>query len=135
MQFNRTKLIGLIDAEIQRRTNAAAEATQKEYQQYDASLSAYQERTSESWSAFSRYIEDRIAEGKPVLKEGVPAEIWSRNGYELDFWTKSVPAVTPLRLDDLPALKAMLQSVEDEKISTAELQRLGFKVPSIFSNR
>ncbi len=132
MRFRRTELIKLIDTEINRREKAAADAHTKALRDYHQVAMEWRDKYGPHWMRFAREIIERLQAGLQTTPEMVPEDIRDYNG--LKWFDKKEPSkdATPTKLGDLPAMRAMLEGAVDEEVTVSELQRIGFKVPSIF---
>jgi hypothetical protein len=142
MIFERTVLIERVKAEIERRQQAATERCAKAKLDYDRERRAYIENTAEAWNALANTIKRRCRSGVPVLAGDIPHVLgggrnngWSSPGGWLQTWTEKPPSDETPDVAALTTLLALLEASLTDKVSTTELERMGFKMAQLFRVR
>jgi hypothetical protein len=137
VKFNRTDLIARVQAEIARREQAAAEANAKAAAEHDKKLTEYVRRTSDAWSRLATTIRARIRAGRPITVDDIPVELrggW-HGGDRIDTWRSNGAAVQTANVDALTTLLHLLEATTEEEITTASLERVGFRTAELFRTR
>jgi hypothetical protein len=142
MIFERTVLIERVKAEIERRQQAATERSAQAKLDYDHDRSAYIENTADAWNAFANLIKRRCRSGAPVTHKDIPISLgggrqngWSNTGGWLRTWTEKSPSDEVADVAALTTLLALLEASLTDKVSTTELERMGFKMAQLFRVR
>lgn len=137
MKFTRTALIDRVKAEIARREQAAADLNTKTAAEHDKKRAEYVERTSDAWSRLATTIRARLRAGRPITGDDIPVELrdgW-HGGDRIDTWRGKGPAVQTANVDALTTLLHLLEATTDEEITTASLERVGFRTADLFRAR
>lgn len=142
MIFERTVLIEKVKAEIERRQQVAVEKTTQAKVDYDHDRRAYTESTADAWNAFANLIKRRVRAGTPVLASDIPhvlgggrQNVWSNTGGWLRTWTDKRPGDETADVGALNTLLTLLEANQTDKVSTAELERMGFRMRDLFRVR
>lgn len=139
MIFDRTVLIERIKAEIERRQAEASERTKESAAEYEQGLAAYLDSSAAAWNDFANTIKRRLRAGAPVTSKDIPAALGGKNIYRtggyLRTWNEGGPLVHAADVTALTTLLHLLESSTSSAVSTAELERMGFKMAQLFRSR
>lgn len=129
MKITKVALLKLIETETNRLILASEEKYAVECNRYDEDREEYIRSTREAWKTLASYLEVT-----PVpLWEAVPETLRYGNYRDgLRFWRGSFPKLVPPDLTELKRMRALIEIVADDLISTSELARLGFKIQFLF---
>lgn len=130
-------LLQRIDAELARREQAASEEFDRSMTEYVKKSDQFVIETGNLWRMFADRVLCSVNEGIPVSVDLVPEGLDTGSSYNgrrnLRMWEGATPQRKAVPKEDLLPLRRLLEDITDEEITTNELQRLGFKVPMIFS--
>lgn len=142
MIFERTVLVEKVKAEIERRQQVAAEKTTQAKIDYDYDRRAYIESTADAWNMFANLVKRRVRAGTPVTDRDVPTMLgggrqngWSQTGGRLRTWSEKPPRDETADVGALSTLLTLLEANQTDKVSTAELERMGFRMRDLFRVR
>jgi hypothetical protein len=138
MIFNREDLIQKVKDEIARRRQAAADENWQLLADYNAERETYLSETSEAWNQFANTIKRRIKAGTPVTPDDIPRTLTvspSGPGRVYLGLLPSPPSGRKAHTSELQTVLDLLDQATNEKISTTELERMGFKIAHLFRPR
>lgn len=133
MKFKTKDIIARIDQTIAARIKDAERKTK------EAEVGLLKNReewlqNAEHWTTFANRVKDKIRKGRPILHSDIPKEI--RGGFrnELKTFHQAKPQKYEANISELEAMKATLEAVTDEEITTTGLKEIGFKnIRNLFS--
>ncbi len=131
MKFKRVQLISLIEVEINRREEAAREKYRKAKEDRQEAVNSWLHNYAVDWRKFAESILKAMEFNLPVDRAMAPEAITGYNS-QLLWFDKAEPEEPDPHLGDLPAVLKMLKAATDEEVTVSELQRIGFRIPSIF---
>lgn len=132
MKFNRRDLITRIEREIDRRKVAGDQKILEARNRFETDRDKFTAQYRDGWADFIGRVAECRANGEPVTADVVPDALKDRYG-NIVFWKVSPPSdESHPDLGDLPELLELLKAVSDVDVTTAELSRLGFKIPKLF---
>lgn len=133
MKFKTAELIKRIDDLIILREQNAETKHAEAVQQHAAKRSEWLEEYGPAYVEFANRIKEKIRKDRPILESDIPERIRNRYGYP-HFREGKAPEKQAARIGELRTLKAALEAVTDEYVTTTGLREVGFKnIPSLFS--
>lgn len=138
MMFARYDLINRVKDEIARREQAAEEYNAKAVQKYEQRRQEYLDETAAAWRQFADTIRVRQRAGKPIAYEDIPREL--RGGFSrghVRTWNdeQARPDKKTADVEALKTLLDLLESATDDTVTTASLERMGFRMAQLFRTR
>jgi hypothetical protein len=134
VKFARTDLIDRVKAEIERLEQAAADRNAKYAQKYVERRQEYLDRTGPAWSELANTIRNRHRKSQPMTADDIPTLL--RGGYtagHVRTWDDdSKPDEYTADTTHLATLLNLLESATDDEITTAGLERMGFRMAQLF---
>jgi hypothetical protein len=136
MKFSRADLLARVRAEIARREQATAERVARERAEYEAKLAAHVEATGPAWSELADTIRRRVRASKPVTPADIPTALrpkWANSSSgQVAVWDGKPPPERFPNIAALEMLAGLLDATTDDEITTAALERLGFRTADLF---
>jgi hypothetical protein len=131
MIYTRAKLIEMIEQRIMA-ANDKAEANYKKFiEQYEADRKAWVEKYGNEWREFCGRVVSTLDHGEPI-ETNLKPKTWKDGWASVPFYSNSKPEFRPADTSNLKRMLQIIQDVEDEKISTSALERMGVKVRELY---
>lgn len=126
MKFRTADLIARIDTLLAEREKAVAAAKVKAERESRASEARWVEAHGEAFLEFAATVRTKVRKGQPITRDDVPEKAATRYSDSLAFYfaPREQDVVEP---GSLLTLKAALEAVEDEFVTTTGLREIGFK--------
>lgn len=131
MKIKRSVVIDRIDQEVARREQEAESQYQEKVEAYMKAYDAYRADFSESWKEFADKISAVLASDGVVGPRDVPKRLLDYG--RLEVFKHSMPVRQGSQSADLLSLKLLLEATDDETVTIAELNRIGFRIGALFS--
>ncbi len=135
MRFARTDLIARVKAEILRRTQAADKANAAKWDEHRQAEAKYVAQTGEAWKKLADTIRLRARQGRPITSADIPKDLCDRasnDGGWVRTFRRGEPSKVVANTAALENLLLLLEAATDEEITTASLERVGFRVAGLF---
>jgi hypothetical protein len=127
MKFNTQELINRIDVLIQARIDDADAKTQESAAAVEASREKWLKDYGPGFVVLADRIKEKIRKDRPIVADDLPPTIMDRYGSRIQYFSPERPRKYDAQLDDLKTLRATLEAVTDETITTTGLREIGFK--------
>lgn len=129
MKINRLKLIDLVKVEIARRVELTDKENAQRAEKWARELEEYEAQTTDAWKEFGNTIIRAVRRGEVLSVESVPPILrktkWN-TGVELRFASDTPPLPISPNVRHLNALLSLLESSDDDVVSTYSLEKSGF---------
>lgn len=138
MDIDRMHLIGLLEKEVERRTEECRAKAAAKLETEESQRLAMAERDRELWQDFCATALTRYNERQPIRLEDFPESLLDRYGKPILWQSSSTDREAELevaiarRTDDLQALLNFLRSGFSDNVTASEIARLGFRLPVVF---
>lgn len=132
MKINRLALIAAVDKAIEREDQAIRAAKTRAENERQLRLDQWVARNREPWLEACKKIAAKLRKGQPVLDADIPYDRSpSNNGNAV--WRERHHVNVPQRDTTLPGLRALLEAIADDTVTTSSLRDLGVSARTLQS--
>lgn len=130
MQFNRSALIDAIDRAMEQERQAIETVRANNAKGDALYLEEWLSMHADAWQKATALIRAKLRKGQPVLEDDIPRDRSNRGIGKAYFRPRRGEAL-PTTRTELAGLRAVLDAVSDQEISSAALRSLGVGVNTL----
>lgn len=128
MQFKRSALIAAIDKAITQENEATSAVHRRNEAAKKAQADEWLSLHANNWAKTATAIRAKLRRGEPVVETDIPRDGFTRQSF---FRPARMEPLPPARTAELAGLRAVLEAVADDEISSSSLRSLGVGVNTL----